>query len=180
MANGKPCKACAMAMNDSVGKTPKKKKAKVGAMDKIPMELIGGVIVGKVATKKFVDPYLNKVGMFQKNPIIKQAILVGGGVLVSGMGGELVEGLGIGIAVEGAEQLIMGFLNKPSSGSGSGSGSGSNTPTDNTTVTDTSGGVSGIEFLGLNAPPAQINAIDNGLYQQGSKPAMVGKVKINY
>lgn len=183
--------ACSCNDMASVGKTKKgKKKSKVGALDTIPMALIGGAIVGKVGAKKLMETdMVKKVEMLNKNPMLKNGLLLVAGAFISGMENELVEGIGVGVALEGAEGIVSGFLKpKPTTNT--------NTTTNNTpvTTTDDTNTVTGVGQMRMLMPdgswqlyqggtiPQNIAGLfdsqGNMIYQGGSSSATIGKVKV--
>lgn len=192
--------ACSCNNMASVGKTKKgKRKSKVGALDAIPIALIGGAIAGKVGIKKVMDmDYVKKVEFINKNPMVKNGLLLIGGAFISQMDGEFVEGLGIGVALEGAEGILSNFLKpKPTTNTNTTTNTSVTTTTSGggtDTGTDTNAGTAGVGRMRMLMPdgtwrtyqggtvPQNIaglfDANGNLIYQGGSYNATIGSQKV--
>lgn len=102
------CKSC----------STKRRKYSVGAIKDIPLQDIGLAIASAVATQQ-VDKMLTepKDGVPQenflaKNPMVKNAMYLGGGLLLSQMKGNMYKSLGTGLSVYGGMELFKSLLDQ--------------------------------------------------------------------
>lgn len=102
------CKSC----------STKRRKYSVGKIKDIPLQDIGLAIASAVATQQ-VDKMLTepKDGVPQdnflaKNPMVKNAIYLGGGMLLSQMKGKMYKSLGTGMSVYGGMELFKSLLDQ--------------------------------------------------------------------
>lgn len=89
-------------------KTSKKgKMASVGAIDNMPYQQIVGAIGGALASKKLLPKLVDKVEFLKENPMVMQLAKIGVGIgLTILVENAWVHGIGIGIAADGASDLI--------------------------------------------------------------------------
>jgi hypothetical protein len=102
-------------------KKRRKSKKRVSGIEDIPVQLVLGAIAGNVASKKVFPMLLDKVEFLKTNPMLGTAIKVGGGLLLASMKNELVQGVGIGMAADGAGEMVAKMIPATTATAGVGS-----------------------------------------------------------
>jgi len=95
------CKACA-------------NKSGMYGLSDINVNLLAGAAVGALAAQKAAPMLLDKIELFQTNSMLKNAVVIAAGVVLSGMEGDLIQGIGLGMAADGAAKLVGDYLPTPS------------------------------------------------------------------
>jgi len=84
----------------------KRKKAGVGALKNIPYEQIVGGVLGATTAKVLVPKLTEKVAFLQENPMLVNAAKIALGVGLTMMSNPWAMGAGVGMAAEGAAELL--------------------------------------------------------------------------